>query len=68
MYLRDDPTNPRNMDDAERLEEVASIFARGVLRLHGRRTRHPCADRNPPESSPTSLDLSAASRPDRPAG
>ncbi len=68
MYLRDDPANPQNMEDADRLEEVASIFARGILRLRGRLGPHPRGEQNPPESSPTCLDLSAASRPDRPAG
>ena len=68
MYLRDDPANPQNMDDADRLEEVASIFARSILRLRGPLGSYLHGDQNPPESSPTCLDLSPASRPDRPTG
>lgn len=30
------PTDPEGMSPAERCDEIASIFARGVLRLHGR--------------------------------
>lgn len=33
MYLRDDPAKPRNMSANERLREVASILARGVLQV-----------------------------------
>lgn len=36
MSLRPDPTDPEDMTPEERLEESASIFARGILRLHGR--------------------------------
>lgn len=68
MYLRDDPANPQNMDGTERLEEVASLFARGILRFHRRRTPHLPVVQDSPESSPTCLDFSAASRPDCPAG
>ena len=68
MYMRDGPANPKNMDDAGRLEEVASIFARGILRLRDRVIPHVSAEQSPPEFSPTSLDRSAASRPGLPAG
>jgi hypothetical protein len=68
MYLRDDPANPQNMAVDERLEEVASIFARGILRLKGRLAPHLLARQNLPESAPTCLDLSAPVRPDRSAG
>ena len=59
MYLRDDPTNPRNMSADERLEEIASILARGILRLKGRLAPHLPPPQNLPESAPTCLDLSA---------
>jgi len=68
MYLRDDPANPRNMSADERLEEVASIFARGILRLHGRALPHPSDEQNLPDSSPTCLELSAPLSADRPTG
>ena len=56
MPLRDDPDDPRNMSDDERLEEVAGIFARGVLRLRARRfpEAFECAILS--ESAPTCLD------------
>ena len=68
MYLRDDPANPQNMDDVDQLEEVASILARGILRLYRRRTPHLPVVQDSPESSPSSLDLPGTLRPDRPAG
>jgi len=61
MSLRHDPTDPENMTAEERLEEAASIFARGILRLHGRIV--PDIE-NLPDSSPTCLELSALPRPD----
>jgi len=36
MSLRLDPTDPADMIHEDRLDEIASIFARGILRLHGR--------------------------------
>ena len=36
MAIRIDPTDPANMTPAERLAEVAAIFAEGVLRLRRR--------------------------------
>ena len=50
------------------LVELASILARGILRLEGRIMPALYKEQNPRESSPTCLDLSAASRPDRPTG
>ena len=40
MSLRLDPTDPENMTPDERRDEIASIFARGILRLHGRNLPH----------------------------
>ena len=62
-----DPTDPADMSQTERLDEVAAILARGFLRLHGRvpspfRTGGHAA--NLPESSATCLELSALPRPD----
>jgi hypothetical protein len=36
MSLRPDPTAPTDMSPDERLDEVASILASGIQRLHGR--------------------------------
>lgn len=64
MSLRPDPPDPANMTPEQRLDEVASILARGILRLHGRVSAHASPAENPPESSTTCLELSAPSRPD----
>ncbi len=64
MSLRLDPTDPADMSQHERLDEVASILARGIQRLHGRVPGHPGPVENLPESSATCLELSAPSRPD----
>jgi len=68
MSLRPDPTDPADMTPEQRLDEVASIFARGILRLHGR-----ILPDNPDieilsDSSRTCLELSASPRPDGVAG
>jgi len=59
MSLRRDPAEPADMKPDDRLDEIASIFARAILRLHGRS----CANISPPQnledSSPTCLELSA---------
>jgi hypothetical protein len=65
MSLRPDPTD---MTAEQRLDEVASIFARGILRLHGRVPAHFAPVENLPESSATCLELSAPPRPDGVAG
>jgi len=65
MSLRPDPTEPADMTADERLDEVACILARGILRLHGRIV--PDIE-NLPDSSPTRLELSALPRPDGVAG
>lgn len=68
MSLRPDPTDPADMTADERLDEVASILARGILRLHGRFPAHLAPAKNLPESSATCLELSAPPRPDGVAG
>lgn len=71
MSLRPDPTDPAEMSPDERMNEVGSILARGILRLHGRVSAHTAsaaAPQNLPESSATCLELSAPSRPDGVAG
>ncbi len=68
MSLRFDHDDPEGMSPAERRDEIASIFARGILRLHGR-VLGDCDDlQNLVEHAPTRLDLCATSRPDRPTG
>jgi len=52
----------------DRMEELASILARGILRLHGRSCVNRPPSRNLEESSPTCLELSAPPRPDGVAG
>ena len=68
MSLRLDHDDPDAMSSAERHDEVASILARGILRLHGRIVGDIGELENLHESAPTCLDLCATSRPDRPAG
>jgi len=68
MSLRLDPTDPADMIPEERLDEVASIFARGILRLHGRIVPDSPDIENLPDSSPTCLELSPLPRPDGVAG
>lgn len=68
MYQRDDPASSDKMSADERLEEVATIFARSILRLLGRVLPHLSTQQNLPESSRTCFELSAPLSPDRPAG
>jgi len=63
MSLRLDPTDPESMTPEERRDELASILARGILRLHGRDLPHGSAETGAPESPEASLDLSAPPRP-----
>jgi len=63
MSLRLDPTDPENMTPEGRRDELASIFARGILRLRGRDLPHGSTGRRAEESSRTCLDLSATPRP-----
>jgi len=57
MSLRLDPTELGEMTPEERMEEIASIFARGILRLHGRVVPDSPGIENLPDSSPTCLEL-----------
>ncbi len=68
MSLRLDPAEPANMEPEDRLDEIASIFARGILRLHGRVRAGIPPPQNLEESSPTCLELSEPLRPDVLAG
>ncbi len=68
MSLRRDPTDPAEMTADQRLDEIASIFARGILRLHGRVPGHSAPAENLPESSATCLELPPPPRPDGVAG
>jgi len=67
MSPRTDMTDfPDHPDDRRR--EIASILARGLVRLHSRRNREALSASNPEESSPTGLALAPTSRPDRANG
>jgi len=68
MSLRLDHDDPDAMSPAERRDEVASIFARGILRLHGRIVGDFDESEILDESAPACLDLCATSRPDRSTG
>jgi hypothetical protein len=71
MTLRLDataPTAPEGMTARERLDEIASIFARVILRLHGRFLDEAAESGDSNDSAPTCLDLSTSSNPDRVTG
>jgi hypothetical protein len=68
MSLRLDPTDPECMSAAERRDEVASILARGILRLHGRVASIEGGAENAENSPRTCLDLPLESRPDPTTG
>ena len=68
MSLCLDPAEPTDMEPDHRLDEIASIFARAILRLHGRIRADIPPPQNLEESSPTCLELSARPRPDGVAG
>jgi hypothetical protein len=59
MSLRPDPTDPAGMTAEERLDEVASIVARGILRLHGRVRADTPSPENLEDSLATCLELVA---------
>ena len=65
---RFDPDDPANMEADDRRDELASIFARGILRLRGRVSGDISDAQNLEDSSPTCLELSATSSPDRTTG
>lgn len=68
MYLRNDPANPANMSEEERLDEIASILARGIFRARPRLISEASSDKILLESPSTCLDLSAQARPDEVPG
>lgn len=68
MSLRPDHEDLEGMSPAERRDEVASILARGVLRLHGRIAGDSDEQPNLEECPPTCLDLCATPRPDPTVG
>lgn len=68
MSLRLDPAEPTDMEPEDRLDEISRIFARGILRLHGRVRADIPPPQNLEKSFPTSLELSARPRPDGVAG
>jgi hypothetical protein len=64
MAFCDDPTDPANLTPEQRVEEIASILAAGVLRLH-RRAAAPAPDSPselPADSAPHRLDDSPETR------
>jgi hypothetical protein len=66
--LPDDLTEPANMDPSDRLDEIAGILARGVLRLHGRVLPEHSTTADHLDRPPIGLELSVPSRPDGVAG
>lgn len=68
MSLRPDHDDPECMSPVERRDQVASILARGILRLHGRIAGDFDEQPNFEECPPTCLDLCATSRPDPTVG
>lgn len=53
------------MTEGERLEEIAGILARGVLRLHSAGALRCQTEKSLPESPSEGLDLSEPARPHR---
>jgi hypothetical protein len=68
MSLRPDPTDPAEMTAEEGLDKAAGIFARGILRLHGRVLSRVSDAENLPECPPTCIEPSVHPRPDGVAG
>lgn len=68
MSLRLYHDDPEGMFPAERRDEVASILARGILRLHGRIVGDIGDLQNLAADAPTCLDLPPGSRPDPTTG
>lgn len=68
MSLRLDHNDPDAMSPAERRHEVASIFARALLRIPRLRGDAEEVDQIAAESAPLGLELSARPRPDRQRG
>lgn len=63
-----DPTQPMDMDPFDRLDEIAGILARGVVRLHGRVLPEQASTHEHSDWPPSGLELSALPRPDVLAG
>lgn len=57
------PSDPERMTPEDRRDEVAGIFARGVMRLHARTLPHVHAEPGADDAPEASLDLSASPRP-----
>lgn len=68
MSLRLNDDDPDVMSPAERRDEVASILARGILRLHGCIVGDFVEPENLADGGPTCLDLPRGLRPDRSTG
>lgn len=68
MSLRPDPTDPAEMTAEDRLDEIAVILARGLLRLHGRVLSQNLDIEKQPDSWRTCLEPSTHARPDGVAG
>jgi hypothetical protein len=58
-----DPSDPESMTPEERREELAGIFARGILCLHTRSLPRDSAEQTRLDSAEASLDLPAPARP-----
>lgn len=58
-----DSSDPEHMTSEVRRDVAASIFARGILRLHGRVLPHVDAEPSADDDPEASLDLSAPPRP-----
>lgn len=63
-----DPTEPGDMDPADRLDEIANILARGILRLHRRVLPESAPKGDHRDCPPVGLELASSSRPDGLAG
>ena len=66
--LPDDPTEPADMDPADRLDEIAGILAYGILRLHVRTLPGLPATADHRDCPNFGLELSTPTRPDGVAG
>ena len=66
MRMIHDPYHPANMTEQQRRSELASILARGLLRLNESRTRNPLI--NSPESARNFLEPHAEKRLSGPTG
>lgn len=58
-----DPSEPESMTPTDRCDEMAGIFARGILRLHSHALPHVHAEPGADDAAEASLDLSDPPRP-----